>query len=354
MHPKRILFICGSMNQTTQMHKIARELVECECVFSTFYGDRGLGIAKRLYLTEASVLGYRLSARTLAYLERHGLAIDQGGVNGPYDLVVTCSDQVIPRNIRQSPILLVQEGMTDPEGVFYRLWRAFPIVPRWLAGTSTNGLSGRYTLFCVASEGYRSHFIRKGADPGRIVVTGIPNFDNCRQYLINGFPHRHFVLVCTSDCRETFLYENRKAFILNAVRIANGRRLIFRLHPNERARRATREIEQYAPAALVYAEGHTEEMIANCDVLITRFSSTAYVGLALGKEVHSDFDVENLRRMTPIQTGGAAREIATRCRQLLEAPRAVPATIPRPSSGTFGWARRRHDATGTGPKEFAR
>jgi hypothetical protein len=76
-----------------------------------------LRIAKSLYLTEASVMGYRLSARTLGYLERHGLAIDQGGVNGPYDLIVTCSDQVIPRNIRQSPIVLVQEGMTDPEGV---------------------------------------------------------------------------------------------------------------------------------------------------------------------------------------------------------------------------------------------
>jgi deoxyxylulose-5-phosphate synthase len=28
--------------------------------------------------------------------------------------------------------VLVQEGMTDPEGLFHRLWRAFPLVPRWL------------------------------------------------------------------------------------------------------------------------------------------------------------------------------------------------------------------------------
>jgi hypothetical protein len=37
-----------------------------------------------------------------------------------------------------------------------------------------------------------------------------------------------------------------------------------------------------------------EEVIANCDVLITRFSSTAFVGIALGKETHSDFDADQI------------------------------------------------------------
>src|SRR5580693_3282713 len=114
MQRKRILFICGSMNQTTQMHKIALELGDHDCVFSTFYGDRGLQLLKRLRLTETSVLGYKLSARAATYLERHGLPVDEMGAHGPYDLVVTCSDQVIQRNIRQLPIVLVQEGMTDP------------------------------------------------------------------------------------------------------------------------------------------------------------------------------------------------------------------------------------------------
>jgi hypothetical protein len=212
-----------------------------------------------------------------------------------------------------------------------------------VAGTSTNGLSNEYTLFCVASEGYRNHFIRNGADPEKVVVTGIPNFDNCARYLANRFPWRHFVLVCTSDCRETFAYENRKGTILNAVRIANGRQLIFKLHPNEDALRATREIERYAPGALVYHDGCAEEMIANCDVLITRFSSTAYVGLALGKEVHSAFDVEELRRMTPIQTGTAAQEIAARCRALVEARHPLPSAVDPPHS----WA-------ATDPRELAR
>src|SRR5262249_17381245 len=151
--------------------------------------------------------------------------------------------------------------------------------------------------------GYRRQFVSKGANPDKIVVTGIPNFDNCRRFLDNEFPLRDFVLVCTSDIRETFGRDDRKALIQNAVRIANGRRLIFKLHPNERARRATREIERYAPNAQVYVTGPTEEMIANCSVLITQYSSTAFVGLALGKEVYSSFDIEDLREKMPIQTG---------------------------------------------------
>jgi hypothetical protein len=138
------------------------------------------------------------------------------------------------------------------------------------------------------------------------------------KYYQNDFPHKHFVLVCTSDSRETFKYENRKAFIKRAVEIANGRQLIFKLHPNENFKRATREIEKYAPGALVYTSGSAEEMIANCDVLITRFSSTVYVGMALGKEVYSDFDLNDLRRMMPIQNGGtSAQNIANIARELL-------------------------------------
>ena len=328
------------MNQTTQMHQIAEELsADADCWFSTFYGNRLEETLKRLRLTETSVLGHRLSARALAYLERNGLRIDQGGLRGPYDLVVTCSDLVIPHNIRTSPIILVQEGMIDPEGFWFRMWRRWPRIPRWLAGTSPNGLSLQYDLFCVASDGYRRRFISKGVPAERVAVTGIPNFDNCARFLANTFPHRGYVLVCTSDCRETFMPENRPAFIRKAMRIAAGRPLIFKLHPNERVDRASREIQKYAPGALVFPVGSAEDMIANCDVLITRYSSSAFVGLALGKEVHSDFDVETLRGLTPIQTGTAARSIADHCRRLLTerreqavAGRPIAARRPQPDA----------------------
>jgi hypothetical protein len=317
MKPLRALFICGSINQTTQMHKVAQQLVECDCFFTTYYDDGYPETLKRLRLAESTPLGYKLSTRTLAYLHHHNLAMDQAGLNGPYDLVVTCSDLLVPGNIRRYPIVLIQEGMTDPEGLFYWIWRRYRWFPRWLAGTAVTGLSDLYTMFCVASDGYKQQFVSKGANPDKIVVTGIPNFDNCRQFLDNTFPQRDYVLVCTSDIRETFGREDRTALIQKALRIANGRKVIFKLHPNERAGRARREIKRHAPDAEIYATGATEEMIANCAVLITRFSSTAYVGLALGKEVYSDFDIEDLRQKMPIQTGTSAQTIAAVCRRVM-------------------------------------
>lgn len=315
---KRILFICGSINQTSQMHQIAQELEGYDRYFTPYYDVGILDRLRRMHLLEFTILGNKLIRRCLSYLEMHGLTVDFQGRARSYDLVVTCSDLIMPRNIRGRPAVLVQEGMTDPENLGYHLHRLLPFLPRWIASTATTGLSGLYDRFCVASEGYRDLFVRKGAPPERIVVTGIPNFDNCRQYLRNTFPHRNYVLVCTSDARETFKYENRKRFIRRAVRIAAGRPLIFKLHPNEDAARATREIERYAPGALVFPTGNTNEMIANCDVLMTKYSSVVYVGLALGKEVYSGFPVEELRRLTPVQNASAARNMAAVCRMLLE------------------------------------
>jgi len=315
---KRIMFICGSMNQTTQMHQISRQLSDYEHSFSPYYCDGFDELLRRLGLMEFTIIGHKLAGRCRQYLEDHGLPIDYQARNGPYDLVVTCSDVYVQKNIRDRRIVLVQEGITDPETFAFHLVTRFRFLPLWFAGTAATGLSDAYRKFCVASEGYRDFFVRKGARAGKIVVTGIPNFDDCGRYRANNFPHRHYVLVCTSPLREVFRGEDRGAFIRQAVAIAGGRQLIFKLHPNENVKRATREISRYAPGATVFTTGSAEEMIANCDVLITRYSSTAFVGLALGKETHSDFDLDELRRLTPVQNGSAALNIANVCRQLLE------------------------------------
>jgi hypothetical protein len=126
------------------------------------------------------------------------------------------------------------------------------------------------------------------------------------------------VLACTSNLRELFRREDRAAFIRRAVEIAAGRQLIFKLHPNENVERATREIRALAPGAMVFATGSAEEMIANCDALITRFSSTTFVGVALGKDTYSDFDMDTLRRLMPLQNDSAALNIANVCRRVLE------------------------------------
>ena len=255
--------------------------------------------------------------QTEAYLEQHDLPVDYGGQQNDYDLVVSGSDLLVQRNVRGKRYVLIQEGMTDPENLMYHLVRWFRL-PRFLASTSTNGLSNAYQRFCVASEGYRDLFIRKGADPSKIIVTGIPNFDNAVQYLDNDFPYYHHALVATSDARETLKWDNRKRFIRRALDIADGRPVLFKLHPNEDLERARKEIKALAPQAIVLETGNVNHMIANCDVLITQYSSVVYIGLALGKEVHSYFDREQLKRLQPIQNGGSsARKIAQVCREVL-------------------------------------
>ncbi|TCD48353.1 hypothetical protein [Chlorobium sp. N1] len=314
----RVLFICGSMNQTTQMHQIAEKLPEVDRWFSHFYSDGLLGRAAEAGLLEFTIMGRGRSRRALDYLEEHGLQLDPGGTLHDYDLVVTCTDLIVPENIRRRRLVLVQEGMTEPETVLFHLARNFRWIPRWVAGTATTGLSDAYARFCVASEGYRDLFIRKGVDPEKIVVTSIPNFDDCRRYLENDFEHRDYVLACTSDNRETFIYENRRRHIGRCLELAGGSRLIFKLHPNENVRRATAEIERWAPGCLVYSEGRTEEMIANARMLIAGFSSTIFVGSALGKVVHCGLEPEELKRLTPEQNRSAAANIADVCRRVLD------------------------------------
>jgi hypothetical protein len=314
---RRVLFIGGSLNQTTMLHAIARELAEHECVFSPYYADGLLRRAAERGWLDFTILGGRPRAATEAFLRDAGATLDTYGEGGTPDLVVTSTDLIVQRNVRGRPLLLVQEGMTDPEDWRYRLVRGLSL-PRWLANTSMTGLSKAYLAFCVASEGYAELFRRKGMPPERIVVSGIPNFDHCSSYLRNDFAHRGYVLGATSCLRETWKPEDRVAFLRRCLRVADGRPLLFKLHPNEDHARARREIERVAPRALVFETGNTNHMVANCDALVTRYSSVVYVALALGKQIHSDLDTLLLRRLMPLQNGGtSARRIADECRRLL-------------------------------------
>lgn len=313
----RVLLIGGSLNQTTIMHKIGECLSDCDCYYTPFFADGLMHWLAEAGMLPYSILGDRARQRTFDYLREHDLPIDYRGTAREYDLVVTATDVIVPRGIHGKKVVLVQEGITDPEDWRYWVVRSLRL-PRWLANTSTTGLSRRYCAFCVASEGYRDLFIGKQVDPDCLRVTGIPNFDNVAALIDNDFPHRGYVLAATSPRREVLRYENRKAFIEKALRIANGRDLIFKLHPLERVDRATREIENYAPHATVFSDGNTDYMIANCDALVARYSSVTYVAYALNKEIHSDIDPETLSRLAPIQNGGtSAAQIADVCREYL-------------------------------------
>jgi hypothetical protein len=314
---RRVLFICGSLNQTTQLHAVAKAMRDVRARFTPFYSNAAVTAMRHLGLIENTIGGNRLRARCLRYLTRHRLTLDLDGAQGNYDLVVSCTDVALPHNVGNTPIVIVQEGILDPPGLGWALVRRFRLLPLWLAGTAASGLSGKYERFCVASHGYRELFVRRGAAPDRVVVTGIPNFDDCQAFLQNDFPHRGYVLVCTSDSRETFKLHDRAAFIRRALQIADHRQLIFKLHPNENVARARREIARLAPEATIFVDGPTDAMIANCSVLVTQWSSVAFVGLALGKEVHSSHPISELKRYMPEQNRSAAERIARVCEEVL-------------------------------------
>jgi hypothetical protein len=304
------------------MHQIASLLSDYDCYFSQLYTRHPLirfAIARGW--ADRMILAGEFKRKGDAYLKANGLRNDYARrVYGHhYDLVVLCSDLLVTKELRELKTVFVQEGMTDPLTSWARFTHWLGLPGYWAANTSYNGCSNICDVYCAASAGYREQFGRLGTDPEKIVVTGIPNYDHAAALLQNDFPHRGYVMAATSDIRETMRKEDRPAFIRECVRIAGSRQLLFKLHPNEQKDRALAEIRQWAPSALVYTEGKTEEMIANCDELITQYSTVVYIGIALGKKVHSYFDVEQLKRLAPVQNGGtSAAAIAGLCRQYVE------------------------------------
>jgi hypothetical protein len=326
---KKILFIIGSPNQTSQMHRIADLMPDYDCFFSQIYSKHPvIKAAGRIGMLDHTILAGEFKRKADTYLKKHGLRNDyaRSVFCNNYDLVVLCSDLIVTRELRTMKTVFVQEGMTDPVTPWGRLTHRLGLPGYFAANTAYNGCSNICDLYCAASEGYKEQFARNGTKADKIFVTGIPNYDDAEALLENDFPqhddfsHRGYVLVATSDVRESGLgRDDRRAFIRRCVRIAGGRQLLFKLHPNEKKERAVAEIRRWAPSALIYTEGNTAEMVANCDELITQYSTVVYIGIALGKKVHSFFDVEKLKRLAPVQNGGrSAAAIASLCRRYLE------------------------------------
>jgi hypothetical protein len=319
---KKLLFITGTMNQTTQMCQIAKELTEYDCWYSQIFADSPLInlVKNHTKLVDKTIVAEQFRVQSENYLRLQGCQIDYSAAKNHYDLVIYCSDMLIPDRFLLTKTLWVQEGMTDPFSRWSGLVRRFHLPPYLTGNTSLNGSSNVCDIYCAASQGYKEYFTKRGTEGGKIFATGIPNFDNIRQFTYNDFPHKNYVMVATTDMRETYRIDNRKAFIKQCVGIANGRRLLFKLHPNEIIDRAVAEIKQNTPKdTLIYWGGNTNEMIANSVELITQYSTVAYVGLALNIPVHSYFDVAELKRLTPIQNEGiSAKNIAHVCRNFVE------------------------------------
>ena len=320
---KKILFITGSLNQTSQMHQIASRLPEYDCYFSQLYSKHPFTQAVvRSGLLDSTIFGGEFRRKADAYLVHHQLRNDyaRSVYYNEYEMAVLCTDLLVPEDLRGLKTVWVQEGMTDPITPWARWTRSLGLPPYWAMNTAFNGCGNICDLYCAASMGYKEQFSHWGTEAARIFVTGIPNYDHAAIFLHNGFPRRGYVLAATSDARETFKKDDRKEFIAKCVAIAGGRPLIFKLHPNEKKQRAISEIRRWAPSdTLIYTEGNTEHIIANCEELITQYSTVVYTGIALGKKVHSYFDVEKLKKLAPIQNGGtSAGNIAALCRRYIE------------------------------------
>jgi hypothetical protein len=317
----KILFITGSINQTTQMHQIAQLLPAFDCWFSQIFVDFPpfQWLIDNTELLSKTVVSGQFKENSEKYCRENGLQMDYKGKQNQYDLIVYCSDLVIPDRMLQNKTIWVQEGMIDPYNSFSRWIKRLHLPPFFAVGTSLNGSSNVCDIYCAASEGYKNRFTSIGTKSEKIIVTGIPNFDNCQQFSNNDFPFHGYVLVATTDNRECYKKENRPQFIQDCVKIANGGQLIFKIHPNEILERAVAEIKENSPAdTLIYSEGDINPMIANCEEFITQYSSSVYVGMALDKKVHSYFDLDELKQQMPIQNGGkSAQNIAQICRDFI-------------------------------------
>ncbi|MBK8954842.1 MAG: CDP-glycerol glycerophosphotransferase family protein [Saprospiraceae bacterium] len=321
---RKILHIVGSLNQTKQLHKISLEMPEYDHYFSQFFGE---GILFK-WMAESGWLDWTIMGTQSAfrreqhqYLQSVQANYDYRGdqFKDEYEMVFMCSDLMVPKKFPHAKLVFVQEGMTDPvtrKSMFVKNLG----LPAWFAGdTSLNGCSNKCDLYCVASEGYSKFFSEMGTDASKIRVTGIPNFDHVASFTSNNFPEKDYVLVCTSDIREVGGKENRVEFLNYCKKVAQDRKIIFKLHPNEKPERATHEIRKvFGELAVIYTSFETETLIANCGELITQYSSVVYIGMALGKKVHSFFPLSQLKERVPIQNGGtSAKLIAELAKSLL-------------------------------------
>jgi predicted membrane chloride channel (bestrophin family) len=65
-------------------------------------------------------------------------------------------------------------------------------------------------------------------------------------------------------------------------------------------------------------------MIANAEVVITQKSTCTFVALALDKQVYSQMNLDELRRLMPLQNRGeSSHRIASLCHRILHTPMPV-------------------------------
>ena len=154
---QRILFLTGSMNQTLQMEAISKFLPEFDCVFSQLYAcNKMIAQAIKWGVLNTTILGNPLRRIAENYLIQNGYNLDYQAQLNTYDLVVYCSDILMPGNLKGIKSIWVQEGMIDPYTLLSRMVQKLGLPGYWSMGTSLNGTSNICDIYCTASPPYLS------------------------------------------------------------------------------------------------------------------------------------------------------------------------------------------------------
>ncbi|NJN28701.1 MAG: hypothetical protein HC819_23335 [Cyclobacteriaceae bacterium] len=96
MNKKKILFIGGSLNQTTIMFKIYEHLKsDYDCYFTPYYTDGFVDFFVQKGFVNFSILGGKFRQLTEEFFRNNNLNVDYKGLADDYDLVFTCSDLIM-------------------------------------------------------------------------------------------------------------------------------------------------------------------------------------------------------------------------------------------------------------------
>jgi len=318
MNKTKCLFVCLTAYNTTILKHVADELKDWDCWFTPiFYNDDIVVKIAKIF----GVFKRALESQKKTIEKMHQLCVNiDFEAKQTYDIIVLGNDFYIPEKLnRFQPKVLVQEGWLWPYGI--KRWLvANTFLPVIFAGASGSGLSKSYEFYCVASDKYKELGIKSGIPKEKIKVTGLPTLDSLLStYKQNNISKQRdeFVLLTTHPGREYFEGENRKKLLLKTRKIANKRPIIVKLHPNENINRAKKEISFWLPEAKVLINNDVNQLIADCSVLITTYSTTIYYALLLGKEVYCDYPIEKVKEFLPIQNGVSAKKIADICREAI-------------------------------------
>ena len=96
------------------MYRVAQAMPEYGAWFTPYYADGLVRILAKNGFLDFTILGGGARRATKSYFTEKNLQVDDRGERHRYDFVVTCSDLIVPKNIRSRPVVLVQEGMLTP------------------------------------------------------------------------------------------------------------------------------------------------------------------------------------------------------------------------------------------------